>query len=79
MPESAWARRSADAGAHGLRRYDWARIELLAGFDPRWACWVLARWSIPKTADETAELAFYGCAGLVGTTLEQLVAVAGSL
>jgi SRSO17 transposase len=34
LPESAWAPRSAGAGAHGLRRYDWARIELLAGFDP---------------------------------------------
>jgi SRSO17 transposase len=38
----------------------------------------LARGTIPKTADEAAELAFYVCAGPVGTTLEQLVAVAGS-
>src|SRR4051794_36095636 len=45
--ESAGARRSADAGAHGLRLYDWTRIELLAGFDSAWARWLLARRSIP--------------------------------
>jgi SRSO17 transposase len=38
---------------------------------------VLARRSIPKRADEPAELAYYVCAGPVGTTLEQLIAVAG--
>jgi SRSO17 transposase len=77
VPESAWQRRSAGAGAHGLRLYDWARIELLAGFDPGWARWLLARRAIPKTADEPAELAYYVCAGPAGTTLEQLVGVAG--
>jgi SRSO17 transposase len=78
LPESAWARCSAGAGAHGLRLYDWARIELLAGFDPSWARWVLARRTIPKTADEPAELAYYVCAGPTDTTLEQLLAVAGA-
>ena len=77
LPDEAWQRCSAGAGAHGLRLYDWARLELLAGFDPGWARWVLARRTIPKTADEAAELAFYVCAGPAGTTLEQLVAVAG--
>jgi SRSO17 transposase len=37
LPETAWHRRSAGAGAHGLRLYDWARLELLAGFNPDWA------------------------------------------
>jgi SRSO17 transposase len=54
------------------------RIELLAGFDPSWARWVLARRTIPKSADEPAELAYYVCAGPNDTTLEQLIAVAGS-
>src|ERR687889_1123891 len=72
LPETAWARRSAGAGAHGLRLYDWARIELLAGFDPSWARWLLARRTIPKTADEPAELAYYVCAGPAEATLEQL-------
>jgi SRSO17 transposase len=77
LPAEAWARRSAGAGAHGLRLYDWARVELLAGFDPSWARWALARRSIPPTPEETPELAFYVCAGPAGTSLEQLVAVAG--
>src|SRR3712207_1210981 len=47
VDESAWQRCSAGAGAHGLRLYDWARLELLAGFDPAWARWVPARRSIP--------------------------------
>src|SRR3954465_15906678 len=36
LPAEAWARCSAGAGAHGQRFYDWARLELLAGFDPGW-------------------------------------------
>jgi SRSO17 transposase len=77
LPESAWARRSAGAGAHGQRLYDWARLELLAGFDPSWARWVLARRTIAKSAEEPAELAFYVCAGPAETTLQQLITVAG--
>ncbi len=81
LPETAWARRSAGAGAHGLRLYDWTRIELLAGFDPGWARWVLTRRSIPTGPGEEPELAYYVCAGPAGpagTSLEQLVAVAGT-
>ncbi|MCW2677975.1 MAG: transposase, partial [Modestobacter sp.] len=77
LPESAWHRRSAGAGAHGLRLYDWARIELLAAFDPGWARWVLARRTLPKISEESAELAYYVCAGPAHTSLEQLVTVAG--
>jgi SRSO17 transposase len=77
VPAENWQRRSAGAGAHGLRLYDWARVELLAGFDPDWSRWALARRSIPQTPEETPELAFYVCAGPAGTTLEELVAVAG--
>jgi hypothetical protein len=75
--ESAWQRRSAGAGAHGQRLYDWARVELLAGFDPGWARWLLARRSIPQTPEETPELPYYACAGPAESTLEQLIAVAG--
>src|ERR671911_866337 len=78
VPAENWQRRSAGAGAHGLRLYDWARVELLAGFDPDWSRWALARRSIPQTPEETPELAFYVCAGPAATTLEQLIAVAGS-
>src|SRR5215217_4223013 len=78
LPDSAWSRRSAGPGAHGLRLYDWARIEVLTGFDPGSARWLLARRSIPQTPEETPELAFYVCAGPAETTLEQLIVVAGS-
>ncbi len=77
LPAQAWQRCSAGAGAHGLRLYDWARVELLAGFDPAWARWLLARRTIPKGSDEPAELAYYVCAGPAETTLAQLIAVAG--
>jgi SRSO17 transposase len=77
LPETAWQRCSAGAGAHGQRFYDWARTELLAGFDPGWARWALARRTIPKSAQEPAGLAYYVCAGPTDTGLEHLVAVAG--
>src|SRR3954447_15068561 len=77
LPESAWQRRSAGAGAHGQRLYDWARTELLAGLDPHWARRVLARRSIPTDPGEEPELAYYVSAGPAETPLEQLVAVAG--
>jgi SRSO17 transposase len=77
LPTEAWARCSAGAGAHGQRLYDWARLELLAGLDPGWARWVLARRSIPSDPGEEPELAYYVCAGPAETTLEQLIAVAG--
>src|SRR4051812_49711169 len=75
LPDAAWMRCSAGAGAHGQRLDDWARLELLAGFDPSWARWVLARRSIPQGPDEPAELAYYVCAGPAQTTPAQLVAV----
>jgi SRSO17 transposase len=77
LPETAWDRRSAGAGAHGQRLYDWARIELLGGLDPGWARWVLARRSIPTEPGQDRELAYYVCAGPADTGLGQLIAVAG--
>jgi SRSO17 transposase len=77
LPEEAWRRCSAGAGAHGQRLYDWARLELLAGLNPDWARWALARRSIPTEPGEEPELAYYVCAGPADTALEQLIAVAG--
>jgi SRSO17 transposase len=77
LPADSWQRCSAGAGAHGPRLYDWARVELLAGFDPGWARWVLARRSIPAEPGQAPELAYYVCAGPAKTTLGQLIAVAG--
>src|SRR3954454_7192261 len=77
LPESAWQRRSAGAGARGQRFYAGARMELRAGFAAGWPRGALARRTIPKSAEEPAELAYYVCAGPAETTLEQLIAVAG--
>ncbi len=38
---------------------------------------MLGRRTIPKGAEEPAELAYYVCAGLADTSLEQLITVAG--
>jgi SRSO17 transposase len=76
LPAQAWQRHSAGAGAHGLRLYDWTRIELLAGFDSAWARWLLARRSIPTDPGEKPEQAYYICAGPTDSTLEQLIGVA---
>jgi SRSO17 transposase len=77
LPDEAWQRCSAGAGAHGPRLYDWARTDLLAGFNSDWARWALARRSIPTDPGEKPELAYYVCAGPADTGLEQLTAVAG--
>jgi SRSO17 transposase len=77
LPESAWQRCSAGTGAHGQRLYDWARVELLAGLNPGWTRWALARRSLPTEPGEEPELAFYVCAGPADTGLQQLITVAG--
>src|SRR3954471_4391449 len=77
LPAVAWRRAPPAAGAHGHRLSAGARIELLAGFAPSWARWVLARRAIPTEPGEEPELAYYVCAGPAETTLEQLIAVAG--
>ena len=48
------------------------------GSTPAGPRWLLARRSIPTGPGEEPELAYYVCAGPAETTLEQLIAVAGS-
>jgi SRSO17 transposase len=67
-----WRRRSAGAGAHGQREYDWARIELPCDVAGR-SRWVLARRSLSD-----GEIAYYVCFGPTGTSLDTLVRVAGT-
>ncbi len=81
VPDRGWERRSAGAGAHGPRFYDWALVELAASPTAGWGRWLLARRAIPTPADDPAEppeLAYYVYAGPAGTTLTELVAVAGT-
>ena len=72
--ESAWVRCSAGAGAKGPRVYDWALVEIRPLREPDQGHWLLTRRSIAKPD----ELAYYVCFGPAGTTLEELVRVAGT-
>jgi SRSO17 transposase len=74
VPAAAWERRSAGAGAHGPRIYDWALVALLPGPTGGWARWLLVRRSIT----DPTELAYYICAGPAHTTVTEVITVAGS-
>jgi hypothetical protein len=79
VPAQAWERRSAGAGAHGLRLYDWALVGLDAtGLTDGHARWLLVRRSLPGPPGDEPELAFYRCAGPPNGTLAELVRVAGA-
>jgi SRSO17 transposase len=75
-PAQAWKRLSAGDGAKGPRLYDWAMATLPITGDPGegYHRWLLIRRSIT----DPAELAFYLCFGPAGTTIGQLVRIAGA-
>ena len=74
VDESGWQRLSAGDGVKGPRVYDWARVEIRPLKESGKGYWLLARRSITKLG----ELAYYVCFGLAGTTLEELVRIAGA-
>ncbi len=73
-PVEGWARLSAGDGAKGPRWYDWIRLPLIAPLGAGWERWVLLRRSV---ADPDA-LTAYVCFAPAGSTLAELVRVAGS-
>jgi SRSO17 transposase len=78
-PDDAWQRLSAGAGAKGPRVYDWAAaqlpvIDFFDGAEPTHHRWVLARRGL-KRPDE---IAYYLCYAPAGTTVAELVRIAGS-
>jgi SRSO17 transposase len=81
VKDEEWCRLSAGNGAKGPRLYDWARVALERltwlglgdGEEPRWEHWLLVRRSI----DKPEELAYYVVFCPVGTSLQELVEVAG--
>jgi SRSO17 transposase len=75
-PEQAWKRLSAGNGAKGPRLHDWALATLPAAGEPGegFERWLLIRRSIT----DPGELAYYLCFGPAGTTIDQLVRIAGS-
>lgn len=74
VAESAWVRCSAGNGAKGPRVYDWAAVDIRPLREPGKGHWLLVRRSVAKPG----ELAYYVCFGPAGTTLEELVRVAGN-
>ncbi|WP_213457483.1 IS701 family transposase, partial [Rhizomonospora bruguierae] len=74
VPAGAWTQLSCGDGAHGPRRYDWARLPIRRQFAHGRRGWVLARRSISDPTD----IAYYVCFGPRGTRLRELVRVAGS-
>jgi SRSO17 transposase len=75
-PAQAWKRLSAGDGAKGPRLYDWAMAALPIIREPAegFERWLLIRRSIT----EPEELAYYLCFGPAGTTIGQLVRIAGA-
>jgi SRSO17 transposase len=71
LTEDAWTRRSAGNGAKGPRIYDWARIPIRPLSQPD-RYWLLVRRRLTD-----GELAHYLCFAPPGSTLADLVAVAG--
>jgi SRSO17 transposase len=73
LPQEAWKRRSAGAGAKGERLYDWARIPLGEAREGRQR-WLLFRRSV----SDPTEVAYYVVSGPEKTSLEEIVRVAGT-
>jgi SRSO17 transposase len=76
--DEQWQRLSAGDGAKGPRLYDWVRVALerltwLGEEEVRWEHWLLVRRSLEKPE----EMAYYVVFCPIGTTLQELVEVAG--
>src|SRR3954452_9262333 len=74
VPPEGWRRLSAGEGAKGPRLYDWAYTPYRGGAPAGWEKGLLVR----RELDEPDELAFYLTLAPEGTTLADLVRVAGT-
>ena len=73
LPDAAWHRLSAGAGAKGERLYDWARVRLARLQAPPWDHWLLIRRSHSKPE----KCAYYVVFAPAETPLAALARVAG--
>jgi SRSO17 transposase len=69
-----WTCLSAGDGAKGPRLYDWTRVAIRPLRERGWEHWLLVRRSLSDPED----LAYYVCYAPAGTSLEELVRVAGT-
>ena len=74
VPADGWHRRSCGAGAKGPRVYDWALLRTDCPEPESYARWLLIRRSV----SDPSEVAYFACGGPPGTTLPELVRVAGT-
>lgn len=74
QPAAAWQRLSCGEGAQGERRYDWLYVELRPGLRAGWVHGLLVRRSV-STPDE---LAYYLVYAPTGSSIEEIVRVAGT-
>jgi SRSO17 transposase len=71
---TAWHRLSCGDGSRGPRTSDWAVVDIRPLRNPRYGHWLLARRSITDPTD----IAYYVCFGPAGTSLRELVRIAGA-
>ncbi|WP_431994954.1 IS701 family transposase [Streptomyces griseoflavus] len=74
LARQKWKRRSCGSGAHGPRIYNWARVEVRPWHRPDRRHWVLARRSVARPQ----EISYYIAYCPAGTTLDDLIRIAGS-
>lgn len=74
LPAEGWSRLSAGDGTKGPRWYDWRWRPLAEPVEPAWRRWLLVRRSISDPTELTAYVVF----APQGTTLAEVVRVAGS-
>lgn len=74
LARQKWKRRSCGSGAHGLRIYDWARVEVRPWHRPDRRHWVIARRSVSRPE----EISYYIAYCPAQTTLDDLIRIAGS-
>lgn len=74
VPADAWCRVSCGAGSKGPRVYDWAVFRTNCPDPDEYARWLLIRRSV----SDPTEVAYFACGGPPGTTLAELVRVAGA-
>ena len=74
LPRQKWKRRSCGNGVHGPRVFDWARVEVRPWHREDRRHWVIARRSVRRPE----EISYYIAYCPAGTTLDQLIHVAGS-
>jgi SRSO17 transposase len=73
-PPEAWRRLSCGAGSKGPRVFDWAIHPVHSPEPEEYARWLLVR----RDVDDPKEVTYLLCGGPPGTTIERLVAVAGT-